>query len=116
MSESPRREPASLYFREIYEQNKKLEEKLDELIRVTVRLAEAIEHSSPERKLVYGISGLQEFLHCSASTAKRIKASGLLDPAISQVGKTIIIDAEKALELLRKSKSTWSYLATRKLK
>lgn len=116
MAESRKRESVLLYFKAIYEQNQKIEEKLDELIRVTCRLADAIEHSPSERQIIYGITGLQEFLNCSESTAKRIKSSGILDPATSQINRTIVFDAQKVLELLRSSKSTWTYLGGRKLK
>jgi hypothetical protein len=43
-----------------------------------------------ESKKVYGINGIAETLGCSRSTAHRIKESGALDGAISQVGKVIV--------------------------
>lgn len=55
-----------------------------------------------KRKYVYGLDGLSELLGCSKSTAGAIKRSGRIDGAVSQFGKTIVIDAELALELLRK--------------
>lgn len=77
---------------------------LSELIARTVRdqisdstITKEKENAS---KYVRGIGGLAEFLGCSKSTANRLKASGILDPAIKQVGKIIIIDAELALQLL----------------
>ena len=54
-----------------------------------------------EKKYVYGIKGLVSLLGCSIATAERVKASGILNPAISQHGRTIIIDAEMALDILR---------------
>ena len=57
---------------------------------------------SAPRKFVYGLKGIQELFHCSKSTAYNIKRSGRIDEAISQIGNTIIVDAEKALELLKK--------------
>jgi hypothetical protein len=51
---------------------------------------------------VYGLRGLSELLHCSKSTANRIKQSGKIDEAVTQVGQLILIDAAKALELLGK--------------
>ena len=116
MSEGTRRDPTYLYFKEICEQNKRLEEKLDELIRVTSKLADIVQGTSPERKKVYGIQGLANLLCCSESTANRIKASHILDPAISQINRTIVIDAEKALELLSTSKSKWAHLGKTRLK
>ena len=50
---------------------------------------------------VYGISGLAKLLGCSEATAWRIKKSGRLDDAISQIDGQIIIDAKKALALTR---------------
>ena len=54
-----------------------------------------------EKKYVYGIKGLASLLGCSIATAERVKASGILNPAISQHGRTIIIDVEMALDILR---------------
>lgn len=48
---------------------------------------------------VRGISGLAELFGVSESTAKRIKASGVIDRAVSQSGKVIVVDAPLALEL-----------------
>ena len=36
---------------------------------------------------------------CSLPTANRIKQSGKIDKAITQIGRKIIVDAELALEL-----------------
>lgn len=47
----------------------------------------------------YGIKGIAEIFGCSIPTANRIKASGKIDKAISQIGRCIVIDVEKALEL-----------------
>ena len=47
----------------------------------------------------YGIAGIRRIFHCGNTQANRIKQSGVIDDAIIQVGKLIIIDPEKALEL-----------------
>ena len=60
-------------------------------------------HESTEKKYVYGISGIQKLLNCSESSAKRLKKSGVINDAIIQNGRKIIIDVEKALELLKKN-------------
>ena len=60
-----------------------------------------IQKSNTEKKYVYGISGIQSLLNCSESSAKRLKKSGAIDEAIIQNGRKIIIDVEKALELLK---------------
>ena len=56
-----------------------------------------------EKKYVYGISGIQKLLNCSESSAKRLKKSGVINEAIIQNGRKIIIDVEKALALLKKN-------------
>ena len=60
-------------------------------------------HESTEKKYVYGISGIQKLLNCSESSAKRLKKSGVINDAIIQNGRKIIIHVEKALELLKKN-------------
>lgn len=61
-----------------------------------------------KKHLVYGLQGLCDLLGCSTSTAARIKKSGVIDAAISQNGKIIVIDADLALDLIRTSKKTKS--------
>lgn len=51
-------------------------------------------------RLVHGLDGLCELIGCSKSTAMRVKKSGILDEAIIQKNRKIIIDAEKALKIL----------------
>jgi hypothetical protein len=50
------------------------------------------------KNLVYGIKGIMELLHCSETTAYRLK-SGVLQKAVRQVGRTIVVDADMALSL-----------------
>ena len=50
---------------------------------------------------------LAKALHCSISTAQRIKSSGVIDAAISQNGKVVVIDVERALDILRVSNKKW---------
>lgn len=56
------------------------------------------------RKYVYGIPGIAKLFGCSLPTANRIKKSGRIDKAITQIGRKIIVDAELALELAGKKK------------
>ena len=64
-----------------------------------------IEIETVEKKeYVYGINGLADLIGCSKTHASRLKSQGIFDEAIIQRGRTIIIDKEKALELLKKSK------------
>lgn len=54
-------------------------------------------------KYVYGISGLANLLGCGKTKAQEIKNSGTIDDAIIQNGKKLIINADLALELLKKN-------------
>lgn len=56
---------------------------------------------APEKakRLVYGIAGIAQLFNCSMTTANRIKASGRIDDAITQHGRIIVVDADKALVL-----------------
>ncbi|BBQ09297.1 DUF3853 family protein [Elizabethkingia anophelis] len=54
-----------------------------------------------QKKYVYGIPGLAKLLDCGRTKAQEIKNSGVIDAAIIQNGKKIVIDADKALELLK---------------
>lgn len=51
------------------------------------------------KKYVYGIAGIARLFGCSIPTASRIKKSGKIAKAITQIGRKIIVDAEQALEL-----------------
>ena len=52
-----------------------------------------------QKRYVYGITGIAKLFGCSMPTAHRIKKSGKIDKAITQIGRKIIVDAEMALEL-----------------
>lgn len=54
-----------------------------------------------EKKYVYGIDGLAKLLKCGKTKAQEIKNSGVINDAIYQAGKKIVIDSEKALQLLQ---------------
>lgn len=54
--------------------------------------------SLPEKKYVYGIAGIMALFNVSKSTAVRLK-NGKIKDAVSQSGRTIITDTDKALEL-----------------
>lgn len=58
-----------------------------------------------EKRYVHGIQGIATLFNCSIATANRIKSSGKIDDAITQMGRKIVIDADLALELARES--TW---------
>lgn len=52
-----------------------------------------------EKRFVYGIAGIAQIFNCSMTTANRIKASGRINDAITQHGRIIVVDANKALQL-----------------
>ncbi len=69
----------------------------------------ALGYDDPEpmevkKHLVYGLQGLCDLLGCCKSTASKIKQTGILDPAIKQHGRVIVIDADLALDLLNTNK------------
>ena len=49
---------------------------------------------------VYGIAGLAELIGASKTTAQKLKSSGILNEAITQVGRQIIINKKIALQIL----------------
>ena len=57
---------------------------------------------NPEKKYVYGLPGIAQLFGCSLPTAHRIKKSGKINRAITQIGRKIIVDADLALELAGK--------------
>ena len=65
--------------------------------------------SSSKKHYVYGIAGLAQLLGCSTATAQRIKSRGILNDAISQSGKIIVIDADLALDILKVTNKKWGY-------
>ena len=58
---------------------------------------------SSNKKYVQGIKGIACLFGCSKSTAQRIKKSGIIDDAITQVGRKILVDADLALHLVKDS-------------
>lgn len=58
-----------------------------------------------EKNLVRGINGIAQLFGCSMATAWKIQRSGVIDSAISRVGRKIVVDADLALELAKKRKS-----------
>ena len=62
------------------------------------------EVTSAQKHYVYGIAGIAQLFGCSVPTAQRIKSSGVIDEAVSQVNGIIVVDSELALDLLKISK------------
>lgn len=62
------------------------------------------EVTSTQKHYVYGIAGIAQLFGCSVPTAQRIKSSGVIDEAVSQINGIIVVDSELALDLLKISK------------
>lgn len=58
---------------------------------------------SSQRRYVQGYQGIADLFGCSRSTAQRIKKSGIIDEAITQVNRKILVDADLALQLVKDS-------------
>lgn len=64
-----------------------------------------------DEKYVYGLAWIADIFNCSITTVNRIKQSGKIDKAITQVGKNIIVDAKLTFELTgRKTSNNISIL------
>ena len=82
--------------------------KLKECFAEAMFAPEANDGVKVKKHYVYGLQGICDLFGCSTATAARIKKSGVIDEAISQVGNTIVVDADLAIDLLkvRKNKSS----------
>ncbi len=59
--------------------------------------------SLSQRRIYYGIEGIAQIFGCSVPTTNRIKKSGMIDDAITQIDRQIVIDDNLALELAKKA-------------
>ena len=59
--------------------------------------------SLSQRRIYYGIDGIAKLFGCSVPTANRIKKSGVIDDAITQIDRQIVIDGNLALALAKKA-------------
>ena len=76
-----------------------LGELLNALRGVTTQEPEPQPAPQPRKAMEYGIGGIMRIFNCSRTQANRIKQSRIIDGAIRQVGRLIVTDPEKALEL-----------------
>lgn len=58
-----------------------------------------------ERHYEHGIAGIAKIFGCSIPTANRIKKSGVIDSAITQVGRKIVVDSELTLSLAKEAET-----------
>lgn len=61
---------------------------------------------SKSKNVAFGIKGIADTFGCSIPTANRIKKSGVIDAALSQVGRKIVVDVDKALQLVTSNKKS----------
>lgn len=57
-----------------------------------------------KKKMLSGIPGIMEIAQCSRSKASKLRKSGVLDAAITSIGRGFLIDENMALELLKNRK------------
>ncbi len=53
---------------------------------------------------IYGLNGIMMLFNCSKTTALKLK-KGVIAPAVTQVGRKIVVDWKQALELAGRSSS-----------
>ncbi len=70
-----------------------------DLIEERVNTKVVVDTTKESKPHVYGLAGIAELFGCSKTSANRIKQSGVIDEAITQIGNLIVCDAKKALEL-----------------
>ena len=74
--------------------------------------ASSEEEAAKPRRLVYGIKGIADTFGCSIPTANRIKRSGIIDDAITQVRRKIVVEADLAHELATNTKKQGKEVAS----
>ena len=86
-------------------------EELSELIKYELQNGTQNLNSSPqsasksiEQKYIYGLKGIAKLFGCSVSSARRLKQSGKINDAIIQEGRKIIVEVDKALQLVKNHK------------
>ena len=82
---------------------------VDELATVIAAKLSASQPRPEEKKVLSGIPGIMQIAHCSRSKASRLRKSGILDAAITTIGRGFLIDANMALELLKKHRKGRQY-------
>lgn len=91
-----------------------LKEMMEEMFAPPNDIPQENELVEVKKHLVYGLAGICKLLGVCKTTACKIKNSGILDPAISQHGKVIVVDADLALELMKASNNAIRRTRTKK--
>ena len=55
-----------------------------------------------QKHYVYGLAGICQLFHCKESRAQKLKNT-IIREAVSQDGRTIVVDADLAIELFEKN-------------
>ena len=86
-------------------------EELSELIKNELQNGTQNPNSSPqsanksiEQKYIYGLKGIAKLFGCSVSSARRLKPSGKINDAIIRDGRKIIVEVDRALQLVKNHK------------
>ena len=86
----------------------------EELCFLITKSVESTEAATPQvasKGNYYGIEGIARVFGCSVPTANRIKKSGILDKAITQIGRKIVVDQRLAV-WKRIGKRIWQQTVT----
>lgn len=78
-------------------------EELCFLITKSVETTEKSTLQTTSKGNYYGIEGIARVFGCSVPTVNRIKKSGIIDKAITQIGRKIVVNADLALSLAKES-------------
>lgn len=79
-------------------------EMFDEHLHTTNFQTAHMQTGAAPKHLVYGLRGIQELLGCSHKSAQYYKDHVIRD-AVSQNGRKIVVDADKALELFNQRRA-----------
>lgn len=70
--------------------------------KVSALFKQALDAKEKKDDVVYGLKGICKIFNCGINKANEIKQSGVIDDAIVQTGRTIVIYKERALECVKK--------------
>lgn len=77
------------------------ETQLRQIIKEVVNESLGVDEKKPAKRYAYGIKGIRNIFNVSHATACRYKENIIKD-AVSQVGRVIVTDVDKAIELFNK--------------
>jgi hypothetical protein len=74
---------------------------VEDIARVVVAMLQAQPQEPQQPHYVRGLRGIMDIFQCSKTKAQSLRSSGLLDAAIKPLGRSYLVDADKALQLLK---------------